>query len=229
MSEVTWKVTVRKSKGKGGARKLRCAGNLPAVAYGRDVPATPIAVSEEVVDQFLHQPNWNQNLVKLEADDPALFVDKYFMIREIQRHHIDYHPLSLDLVAVRLDQKIKIEVPLEVKGAAEIKKLGGILEIQHRTLAIKCFVTKIPSKIEVDATALQIGHTMHLKDITLPEGVETDLAPDYPICSAIIPREVSTEPAAAAATAEGAAAEGAAAAAPAAGDKEKKEGQDKGK
>jgi large subunit ribosomal protein L25 len=147
------------------------------------------------------------------------------MIREVQRHHVSYKPLAVDLLAIRLDQKIKIDVPLEVIGGTEVKKQGGILEILHRSLPIKCLPTAIPARIVVDASMLLIGHSLHLADVALPEGIEVDLPRDYPLCTAVTIRaEEEAKPAAEAETAEGEAA-----AAPAEGEKAEKKEEPKGK
>jgi large subunit ribosomal protein L25 len=111
---------------------------------------------------------------------------------------VSYTPLAIDLLAIRLDRKIKFEVPVEVIGAAEVRKQGGVLEILHRTLPLKCLPTAIPEKIVVDASLLELGHTLHLSDIVLPEGTETDLPQDYPLCTALTTRaeEEAVKPAA---------------------------------
>jgi large subunit ribosomal protein L25 len=188
MNTITWKVTARPETGKGAARKTRAAGLIPIVAYGKELPSRPLSVDAKTLEEFFRQPNWQQLLITLEAEGATDLKDKFFMIRDIQRHHILYHPIALDLLSIRLDQKIKLEVPLEVHGGAEVKKLGGILEILHRTLPIRCLPTNIPAKIVVDAGHLLLNQTLHLADVTLPEGVETDLPQDYPLCTALTVR-----------------------------------------
>lgn len=221
MNTITWKVEVRKNAGKGVSRKIRRAGKIPAVAYGREIVTTPLNIESSLLEELLRSATWQQTLISLEADGATQFKDKYFMIREIQRHHVMYTPIAMDLLAIRLDQKIKVDVPLEIIGTAEIKKQGGVLEILHRSLAIKCLPTAIPAKIVIDAGKLKLNESLHLNEIELPEGVETDLPKDMPICTALTTRdEEAAKPAA-----EGA--EAAAAPAAAAGDKKEVKKEEK--
>ncbi len=226
MNTVTWKAEVRHGSGKEAAHKARAAGKIPVVAYGRDIPNVKLAVNAEALEIFMRNKNWPQALINLEIEGAPELKDKVFMIREMQRHHVSWKPLAIDLLAIRLDQKIKFDVPVEVLGAAEVRKQGGVMEILHRTLPIWCLPTAIPEKIVVDASMLELGHTLHLADIALPEGVVTDLPKDYPLCTALTTRAEEEAPKAAAEGAEGAeAAEGAEGAA--AEGEEKKEGAKK--
>ncbi len=224
MASVTWKVEPRKAAGKGGARKTRAIGLVPAVAYGKDMTAIPLSVPLRSVEDLIRKANWAQALISLEGM-PEL-AGKTFMIGEMQRHHYLGTPMALDLRSIRLDQKIRVQVPLEFLNVVKIKGLGGVLEVLHRTIEVKCLPTAIPTKIQVDVGNLGLGHTLHLSDVTMPENAEVDLSSDYPVCTVVVPRTVEEEKAAAQA-AEAAAAEGEAAAegaAAAEGGEAKKEG-----
>ncbi len=216
MKQIVWKVEPRQETGKGAARKLRAQGKLPGIVYGKDLAPVSIIVDYETVTELLMEQNWNQALITLDAAWNEGFREKVFMIREMQRHHISRSPLSLDLFAIQLDRKITIDVPLNFTGVETIRKLGGLLEILHRQLTVNCLPTQIPEHIDVDVSKMYLGTTLHLGDITLPEGIETDLAADYPLCNSTTPRaEVKKG-------AEGAA-EGAEAAKPEDGKEPKKE------
>ena len=193
MSKVTWKVSQRVAGGKGAARKLRALGKLPANVYGKGLDNIALAIDSESVEQLIHQGNWNLALITLEGDGLDTLGGKIFIIKEMQRHHVSGNPQALDFLMIQLDKAIIVDIPLIYHGGEEIKKLGGLLDVQHRTLAIKCLPTAIPEQIDIDVSELYLGQTLHLVDITLPEGVTTELPDDYPLCTAHIPRLVVEE------------------------------------
>jgi len=188
MERTKWTVERRSATGKGVARKLRAAGKLPGNVFGKGLENISLTVDREKVNELIHAGNWNQVLIELSGEGLEPLRDKVFMIRELQRHHVTRQPLTIDFHMVRLDKKITIDVPLVFHGGEEVKKTGAVLDVQTRTLALKCLPTEIPAQIEIDASKLQVGQTLHLSDITLPAGTETDLPPGYPICTAAITR-----------------------------------------
>lgn len=215
MSNLVWKATPRSKTGKGAARKLRAAGDIPVVAYGKDLESTLLSLETRMVADHLRSGNWAQSLINLDVEGKPELKEKTFMIREMQRHHISGLPLSLDLVAIRMDQKIKVEVPVEFLNTDLVKLRDGILEVLHRSLDVQCLPNAIPSSLEADVGELEVGHTLHLRDIVLPEGVEIDLPEDYPLCTVVVPKvveevkpEVEEEEGAEEAEGEEAAAEG---------------------
>ena len=112
--------------------------------------------------------------------------------------HIDFH-------AVSMDEKIDAEVPLEPVGIPNgVKNFGGLLEQNVRALTIECLPKDLPDKLTVDVSALNIGDSIHVRDIALPEGVRTKIQPDLTVFSVLAPT-VEEEPVAEVA-AEGAAA-----------------------
>lgn len=193
MDRVKWNVEKRLGTGKGVARKLRAAGKLPGNVYGRNLEPISLAIDFTLVRDLISEGNWNQALIDLDGEGLEALNGKVFMIKEMQRHHVSRQPLTVDLQMIRLDKMIEIEVPLAISGGEEVKKTGAVLDVMQRTLMLKCLPTNIPTQIAVDASHLQIGQTLHLSDITLPEGVETDLPANYPICSAALTRATVEE------------------------------------
>ena len=184
MDQVKWTVERRVDTGKGANRKLRAAGKIPGNVYGKDLPNESITVDYSLVEDLIRRGNWNHALINLDGEGLEGLSGKVFIIKEMQRHHLSGRAMTLDLTSVRLDRKITVDVPLVIHGAEEIKKTGALLDVQHRSLAVQCLPTQIPSEIEVDASHLELGQTLHLRNITLPEGVETELPDDYPLCTA---------------------------------------------
>jgi large subunit ribosomal protein L25 len=210
------KVTKRASNGKGPARRLRAAGKLPAIVYGPGHDALTVAVEPKEVLQILSAPLGRNTVVTLQIDGS----DQLAMLKSF-----DYHPLTRDLehadfYTVQLQRPIVVEVPFLAVGKAKGVAAGGILRLVYRKLPIKCTPDKIPAKIEIDVTNVELGGVLHTKDLQLPEGVTVMLDPGQTIVSIVAPEK--EDKAAAATPAAGAAAPAAAAggkAAPAAGGK----------
>ena len=153
------------------------------------------------------------------------------LVQEIQHSPLGRDVLHIDFHAVSMDEKIHAEVPLEATGTADgVKNFGGLLEQALRSLAVECLPRDLPDRITVDVSNLNIGDSIHVRDIKLPDGVATKSLPELTAFSVLAPT-VEEEPAAVAA--EGAAAgpevitekkpEGEAGAAPAGGGSKEKD------
>lgn len=126
------------------------------------------------------------------------------MIQEIQHSPVGGDVLHVDFHAVSMDEKIEADVPLEPVGVANgVKNFGGLLEQSLRTLEVECLPRDLPDKITVDVSALNIGDSIHVRDIGLPTGVAAKTQPDLTAFSVVAPA-VEEEPVAAVAeTVEG--------------------------
>ncbi|HPQ68756.1 MAG TPA: 50S ribosomal protein L25 [bacterium] len=181
---------LRSGTGKGVARKLRAAGKIPAVAYGKGIETTSLILNTREVIDMIRAGNWNQALITLELPGKSELTAKTFMIRELQRHHHKGTPLSMDLYAIRMDEKVTVQIPIELLNTEEIQKQGGVLDVLLRALEVKCLPSAIPTVIQYDAIGLHLGQSLHVSDLTLPEGVETELDPSTPIATIVVPRGV---------------------------------------
>jgi large subunit ribosomal protein L25 len=145
--------------------------------------------------------------------------------------HYTYHPVSrslehVDFVEVKLDRPVDVEIPLIVHGKPLGVTQGGVLRQVYRTIPVRCLPDRIPLKVDVDVTHLELNHAFATKELTLPEGVTVRLSPEQTLVSIVAPEKDRTEeaatpgaPAAAGAAPAAAAAGGKAPAAAAAGDK----------
>lgn len=155
----------RADVGKGVARKLRAAGRIPAVYYGRGETPMPLVVNAKEVDVLLHGASGANVIVDLQVSGAAT-ADRKALIREIQRDPVQGNILHIDLQHISLTERITVEVPIELVGVPTgVKDGGGILEHLLRDVEIECLPTDIPERLEVDVTALAIGDTLHVSDI----------------------------------------------------------------
>jgi large subunit ribosomal protein L25 len=173
MEKVILKVQAREGKGKKVAKDLRKQGLIPAVVYRAGEEALSLQLPSGDMEKALQTKAGENVLIALKISGSAKAKDKTVVIKEIQREPIKDQILHVDFNEISLTETLKVNVPLVSKGeAAGVKKDGGVLEHVVWELQIECLPTDIPEKVEVDVTNLNIGDAVHIKDLTLPEGVK---------------------------------------------------------
>jgi len=209
-------VEVREGTGKGVARKLRAAGRAPGVLYGRGKAALAVAFDPRALERLLRTSEAGMNtLIDLEVAGRGDLAGKVVLVKELQREPLRGAILHVDLYEVDLAKTIEVSVPLHLVGTAPgVALSGGILDHALRELAIECLPRAIPDQIEVDVSQLEIGDSIHVRDLALPQGVTLKSDADLSVVSVVAP--AAEEVAAPVAAAEAVPAEGAEAAAPAA-------------
>jgi large subunit ribosomal protein L25 len=212
----------RSDTGKSAVRRLRNAGKIPAICYGNGGDPLPLTVDPSALLKSLDPIKKTNTVLSLSVTGgPAGQESLTVMVRDYQKDAIKGHVTHADFIRVDLTKPVHATVPIVLVGKAEGVKLGGLLHQVIRVLAIACTPDKIPAKLEVDVTALNMGEALHVSDLKLGEGIRPLVDGGASVCSVTAPK--AEKEAAPAAAAEGAAAEGAAAAAPAK-EGEKKEG-----
>ena len=179
-------VATRTGTGKGAARTLRREGKVPGVIYGHDRAAETVVVDFLALTKLLGGISASTTVVDVAIDGRA---PVKALIREIQRDSLrPAHILHLDLYEVRADEAVTVEVPVHLTGIPDgVRNFGGVLDHSLRELEIEVLPGDIPEGIDVDVTALTIGHSIFVRDITIPKGqILND--PDTPICTVVAPR-----------------------------------------
>jgi large subunit ribosomal protein L25 len=189
----------RTATGRSAVRKLKAQGVVPAVIYGAKHKAEPLQVSRRDISAMLSHAAGENILVELEIGGKS----RLALVQEVQHAPLGNAILHVDFHAISMDEVIQADVPLEPIGTANgVKNMGGLLEHNLRSLAIECLPRDLPDRITVDVSALNIGDSIHVKEIQLPAGVTTRIQPDLTAFSVLAPT-VEEEPVAA--TAEAAA------------------------
>lgn len=226
MAETHLEVQAREKTGKGVARKLRVAGQIPAVLYGGGRPAFSLSLNPLHLHKVLHGSEMGMNtLIDLKVSGHAELDGKTVMVRDLQRDPVKGTFIHADLYEVDLSQKIEVQVPLHLTGKSKgVEFSGGILDHALREVEVRCLPRAIPDEFLVDVTDLELGDSLHVRDIGLPEGVEMISDGDLSLVSVVAPtkeEEPVVEEAAEGeeGAAEGEAAEGDAAAKDEGGDK----------
>ena len=193
--QVKLKVEPRSETGRSAARRLKARGIVPAVVYGGKEKSQPLQVSARDINAMLSHASGENILVELEiagqkATRPAL-------LQEVQHSPVGGDVLHVDFHAISMDEKIQADVPLEPLGVPNgVKNFGGLLEQNLRALAIECLPRDLPDKITADVSALNIGDSIHVRDIKLPPGVTAKAPPDLTAFSVMAP-VIEEEPVAA--------------------------------
>ena len=187
----------RTALGRSAVRKLKARGVVPAVIYGANDKPEALQVSRRDVNAMLSHASGENILVEVHVDGQS----RLALVQEVQHAPLGNDILHVDFHAVSVDEKIQAEVPLSPIGIATgVKNMGGLLEQNLRSLAIECLPRDLPDLISVDVTDLNIGDSIHVRELKLPEGVSTRVQPDLTAFSVLAPT-VEEEPAAAAAEA----------------------------
>jgi len=196
-------VQVREQTGKGAARKLRAAGMIPAVLYGSGRPSYPITLNPLQLHKVLHESEMGMNtLIDLKVTGHAELDGKTVLVRELQRDPVKGRFVHADLYEVDLQEKIEVSVPIHVTGKSAGVELGGVLDQVLRELEVKCLPRAIPDEFVVDVTPLEMGDSLHVSDIALPEGVELISDAELSVVSVVAPAK-EEEPEVEAEAAEG--------------------------
>ncbi len=155
----------RSGVGKSVARKLRAAGRVPAIYYGRGENPIPLTINAKEVESLIHGASGANVIVDLLVSGAAA-ADRKALIREIQRDPVVGNILHLDLQHISLTERITVEVPIELIGIPiGVKDGGGILEHLLREVEVECLPTDIPTQLEADVSMLNIGDSLHVSDL----------------------------------------------------------------
>jgi large subunit ribosomal protein L25 len=168
MATASLTATLRAGTGKGVARKLRQGGQVPGVVYGHGRSPQTLAVNGRDLDRLLSTINAASTIIELTLDGQTTRT----LIREIQRHPVQRAPVHIDFQELVAGEKVAVSVPLRFTGIADgVRNAGGILEEVMHQLHIRVDPSAIPDHIDIDVTNLTIGHSFHVRDLTVPEGV----------------------------------------------------------
>src|SRR5881398_1046876 len=197
--QVKLKAEPRTATGRSAARRLKARGIVPAVVYGGKEKSQPLQVSARDINAMLSHASGENILVELEITGQK--APRTALLQEVQHSPLGGDVLHVDFHAISMDEKITADVPLEALGIANgVKNFGGLLDQNLRALPIECLPRDLPDKVTVDVSALNIGDSIHVRDIKLPSGVTAKVQPDLTAFSVLAPA-VEEEPVAAVAEA----------------------------
>ena len=185
--------TARKLQGTGASRRLRIAGRVPGIVYGSDKAAQAIELDHNTIYHQLRREAFHSSIISLDVEGQKETV----LLRDFQMHPYKPQVLHIDFQRVAADQKIHMKVPLHFINAdiaPGVKLSGGIVGHVMTEIEISCLPTSLPEFIEVDLKDLAVGHSVHVSDLNLPEGVEAlTHGSDSVVATIHTPRGASSE------------------------------------
>lgn len=191
MSGICLDVVVREDTGTGSARAVRNAGGVPAVLYGGGQDPVAISVRQNEVLRAINTGQFLSNMIEISHDGKKQKV----ITKDVAFHPVTDMPVHLDFYRVKEDTMIEVEVSVNFSGddvSPGIKR-GGTLNVVRYAIEVKCPAGAIPDSIEIDISDMEIGDSLHISDVTLPDGVVPSIDDrDFTIAT-IVSSRASTE------------------------------------
>ena len=185
MASASLGAELRSDRGKGVARKLRAAGRVPGVIYGHGRDPQPLSVNAHELTLLLEKFSFQSTVIELSFDGKTAKT----LIREIQRHPFKKQYVHVDFQELVAGEKVTVKVPIHYVGVPEgVRVGGGVLDQIMHELEISVDPSSIPARIDVDVTALTIGHPIHAGDVKLPAGVELLSDAEATVCICAAPK-----------------------------------------
>ena len=198
MSTATLSATLRSESGKGAARALRRAGSVPAVIYGHKREPMSLSIVTRELERLLERVAAGSTVVELSIDGKV----SRTIIREIQKHPFKKQLVHVDFQELVAGEKITVSIPLIIVGTSVgVRSSGGVLDQTLRELEVSVDPSSIPNHIDVDVSALGVGDSVHVRDLTLPEGITVITDADASVVVVAAPKVNATDAAADAAAA----------------------------
>lgn len=186
--------TLRTASGTGAVNRLRKAGGIPAVVYGKDVENKNIQVDGRTFTKVIMNSASDNILVNLQLDGGAQLA----LVQEVQHDYIKDKITHVDFHAIKEDEEIHAAVPVVLIGEPVGLKFGGLLELLLHSLEVRCLPRFLPEKITADVSHLKVSDALHVSELNLPEGVRVKMDGHVVVAMVEQPKveEVSAAPAA---------------------------------
>jgi large subunit ribosomal protein L25 len=187
MANASLSATIRSDVGTGVARKLRQAGSVPGIIYGHGREPQALVLNTRELGHLLEKITAGSTVIELTVGGKT----SRTLIREIQRHPVKQDILHIDFQELVAGEKVVVRVPLVFVGTADgVRTSGGVLDQVMHQVSIRVDPSDIPNHVNVDVTALTIGHSFHVRDLPLPAGVEVLDDLDATVCVVTAPKAV---------------------------------------
>jgi len=193
-------VSTRAGIGRAAVKAVRRTGRVPGVLYGKTkdkaVRSRPIEIDAKKLNALLHSSSSENVLVDVEVTDlSGAKVDQHLaLLLDVQHHPLKDYIVHIDLHEIDQDEILHAEVPVTSVGEpVGVKNGGGLLETMLRTIRVACLPKNLPELITVEVSHLEIGHSVHVRELKLPEGVTASNPPELPVFSVFAPKEEVVE------------------------------------
>ncbi len=172
--------TLRTSIGNSPSRALRREGNIPAVLYGPGSESVLLSVGAVDLEHALKKASASQIIFNMAIQNTGAGA-RTAMIKELQTHPLSRKFLHVDFYEISKDRKIRVNVPVVIKGKCKGVEDGGMLQVIQREVEVMCLPFDVPQSIPIDITELEIGDSVHVKDLKVSENIELPAEINYTI------------------------------------------------
>jgi large subunit ribosomal protein L25 len=176
----------RHETGKGVARRLRAAGQVPAVLYGKDQEPIALTLDAREALYLFHSISVENTIVNVQIDDDKEELET--LVREIQMHPYRPDLVHVDFYCIERGVALEVDIPAEYIGTPQGVRDGGVLEVILHEIRVKCIPSLIPDSIQIEISGLDIGDSIHASEISMEEDVELLTDPGQTICLVSAPR-----------------------------------------
>jgi large subunit ribosomal protein L25 len=183
MQQKQLNVELRSKTGKGISRQLRMADMVPGVVYGKGMDPIAVSIKHRELRAATAGEGGQNNLITLVGG--GSLDQSMAIIVDLQRDPLKGTYRHVDLHRINMTEKLRITVPVALKGTAIGVKEGGLLDLAHHELHVECLPGNIPDHIEIDITNLAVAHSIHVSDLILPDGVKVLDNPKTPVVSVL--------------------------------------------
>ena len=182
------KATLRDEQGKSAARRMRREGRIPAVIYGHGEDTRSLSLDAHEFEMRVQHHSLDTTLIELDITGGKKKGGKVkALVSEVQKHPYKAHYLHVDFQQIHAGEKVTVEVPIRLFGTAQGVRAGGVMQHVLLELELECAVEEIPEAIEVDVTGLAVGDSVHVGELTLPEGVDVLVDAERTVCLVAAP------------------------------------------
>ncbi|MDX8376407.1 MAG: 50S ribosomal protein L25/general stress protein Ctc [Mariprofundales bacterium] len=184
MSDYTIEAQLRTETGKGIAKRMRRAGRVPIIVYGGGIEL-PLSIETRGVLKMMHEEHFHIAVININVGNDSHTV----ILRAVQWHPIRDEPLHIDFLRVQSDSVVNLNVPINAINTDKCPGIiaGGVLEMIRHDVEVLARVDAIPDAIEVDCSALNIGDSVHVNNLSLPEGISIPHGVDFTILTMASP------------------------------------------
>jgi large subunit ribosomal protein L25 len=184
----TLKAAVRTETGKGAMRRLRREGRIPAVVYGRGEETRPLSVAAHDFEMLTKHHSLDTTIIELAIEGAGRKGGKLrTLIAEVQSHPYKPQILHVDFQQIHAGERVTVQVPIRLHGTPAGVRAGGVLQHVLHDVELECAVEEIPESLDVDVSALEIGDSVHVSELAIPENVEVLIDAERTVCTVAPP------------------------------------------
>lgn len=197
MARYTLAAKIRNEKGKQAAKKLRRENRIPAIFYGPGAPSLMLTIDAHELEMIMKKKTGENVIIGLDIETDKGTDSRTVILKEFHSDPVKQDFLHADFYEISMDKKLTVDITLHYINTPRGVINGGMLQPIRREITVSCLPDKLVDFIEVDVSGLDIGQSLHVKEISLPDGIQCIQDPELTVVTVMAPSIVAAEPSAA--------------------------------